>query len=71
MWDDSVRRASDALAHKLQNYPLTEMDAIRSRLLSGMRDRYPMIMNEISEGYKLTQELREAILLACDEIMKE
>jgi hypothetical protein len=47
------------------------MDAIRSRLLSGMRDRYPMIMNEISEGYKLTQELREAILLACDEIMKE
>lgn len=60
-----------ALAHKLQNYPLSEMDAIRSRLLSGMRDRYPMIMNEISEGYKLTQELREAILLACDEIMKE
>ena len=29
-----------------------------------------MIMSEIAEGYKLTQELREAILLACDEIMK-
>ena len=60
-----------ALGHKLQNYPLTELNDIRSRLLQGMRDRYPLIMNEVSEGYKLTAELREAILLACDEILKE
>ena len=60
-----------ALGHKLQNYPLEEIGQIRSRLLQGMKDRYPLIMNDISEGYKLTQELREAILLACDEILKE
>ncbi|MBO4888427.1 MAG: F0F1 ATP synthase subunit alpha [Firmicutes bacterium] len=60
-----------ALGHKLQNYPLDEIRNVRTRLLQGMKDRYPLIMNEISEGYKLTQELREAILLACDEILKE